>query len=128
TPSSTEMFAVIAGQSPADEAGELAILGGYVDAQGWLVSLDSSWQTRWEKYIGSYGYTQVRALARVDGGELLAIGTRGERFGEAWSARAPADGGESAAATDVTQTKIEIEGADPNRSLRALVDLGEAGF
>jgi hypothetical protein len=124
TPSATELFDLIPGRAE----GERVVLGGYVDAQGWLISLDATGQRRWEKYIGSYGNTQVRALARLDSGELLAIGTRGEAMGEAWAARAPGDGGQSATGDDVTQTKIEIEGADPNRMLRVLVDLGEAGY
>ncbi|HLT37608.1 MAG TPA: hypothetical protein VK034_15050, partial [Enhygromyxa sp.] len=124
TPSTTEVFAVIPGRA----GDERVVLGGYVDAQGWLTSLDIDGQRRWEKYIHSYGQTQIRALARLDDGDLLAIGSRGEKFGEGWSALVPGDGGPSAAGDDVTQTKIEIEGADQNRMLRAIVDLGAAGY
>ncbi|MFO7565763.1 MAG: hypothetical protein R6X02_24180 [Enhygromyxa sp.] len=124
TPNTTELFALIPGRA----AGERAVLAGYVDAQGYLLSLDKAGQRRWEKYIGSYGYTQVRALARREGGDLLAIGTRAQGFGEAWFAIAPGDGGSSAAPDDVSQDKLEIEGADPNRMLRAVVELGAAGY
>lgn len=124
TPNTTEMFDLVPGRTK----GERVVLGGYVDAQGYLISLDAAGQRRWEKYIGSYGYTQVRALARLDGGELLTVGTRAEAFGEAWSAIAPGDGGKSAAPDDVVQTKLEIDGADPNRMLRVIVDLGPDGY
>ena len=124
TPSATELFDLVPGRAD----GELVVLGGYVDAQGWLLSLDAAGQLRWEKYISSFGNTQVRALARLASGELLAVGSRAEKFGEAWAARAPSDGGEGPTGDDVTQTKIEMEGADPNRMVRALVDLGEAGY
>lgn len=126
TPSATELFDLVPGSSR--EKGELVVLGGYVDAQAWLISLDAGGQRRWEKYVGSYGNTQVRALARLDSGELLLVGSRAEKFGEAWFGRAPGDGGESAAGDDVTQDEIEIEGVDPNRMIRALVDLGDAGY
>ncbi len=124
SPNSTEMFDLIPGRGD----GELTVVAGYVDAQGWLVSLDASGNRRWEKYIGSYGYTQIRALARLDDGDLLAVGSRGQKFAEFWAAVAPGDGGETAAPDDVTQTKIEIAGADQNQMLRALVDLGEGGY
>lgn len=124
TPSMTEPFDLLPGRAE----GELVVLGGYVDAQAWLISLDAAGQRRWEQYIGSYGNTQARALAWLDSGELLAVGSRAEEVGEGWSARVPGDGGSSAAGDDVTQTKIEIEGADRNRMIRALVDLGDAGY
>lgn len=120
----TELFDLVPGRGN----GELVVLGGYVDAQGWLIALDAAGQQRWEKYIGSYGNTQVRALVRLGAGELLAVGTRAKGFGEAWSGRAPSDGGKSAAGDDVTQTQIEIEGADPNRMVKAIVELGDAGY
>jgi hypothetical protein len=124
TPDTTEMFDLVPGRA----SGELVVLGGYVDAQGYLISLDAGGQRRWEKYIGSYGYTQVRALARLDAGALLLVGTRAQGFGEAWSAIAPGDGGKDAGPDDVEQTKIEIDGADPNRLVRAIVDLGPTGY
>lgn len=127
SPNSTELFAVLPGRGDA----ELAIVGGYVDAQGWLVSLDSldlAATPRWEKYIGSYGYTQVRGLVRLDEGQLLAIGVRGQQFGESWAALAPGDGGGTAAGDDVEQIKIEIAGADQNQMLRVIVDVGAAGY
>jgi hypothetical protein len=124
TPSLTEMFDLL----PGSDAGELAVLGGYVDAQGYLISLDASGQRRWEKFISSHGQTQVRAFVRLDGGELLTVGSRAQEFGEAWFARAPGNGGESAAPDDVTQTAVEIDGADTNRMLRAIVEVGEAGY
>jgi hypothetical protein len=135
SPSATEMFDLIPGSSP----GELAVLGGYVDAQGWLLSLDRGGAERWQKFIGSHGYTQVRALARLDAatghaghakqpGQLLALGTRGQQFGESWWARSPADGGVDPSSTDVVQDKLDIDGADVHQMLRAVVDLGSAGI
>lgn len=129
SPSATEMFDLIPGASP----GELAVVGGYVDAQGWLVSLDRGGAERWQKFIGSYGYTQIRALARLDGvsgqpGQLLALGSRGATFGEWWSAKSPADGGVDPSPADVTQAKLDIAGADVHQMLRAVVDLGSAGI
>jgi hypothetical protein len=125
SPSMTEMFDLI----PGSEPGELAVVGGYVDAQGWLVSLDRSGAQRWQKFIGSYGYTQVRALARLDPpAGLLALGTRAQKFGESWWAKSPADGGADASPADVTQDKIEIAGADVHQMLGAVVDLGSAGI
>jgi hypothetical protein len=115
---------------PGTEPGELAVVGGYVDAQGWLVSLDRGGAERWQKFIGSYGYTQIRALARLDGkdAQLLALGTRGQKFGESWWAKSPADGGVDPSPSDVTQDKLEIAGADVHQTLRAVVDLGSAGI
>lgn len=129
SPSATEMFDLI----PGSEPGELAVVGGYVDAQGWLVSLDRGGAERWQKFIGSYGYTQVRALARLDGAagqpkQLLALGTRAKGFGESWLAKIPADGGADPSPADVMQDKLEIAGADVHQMLRAVVDLGSAGF
>jgi hypothetical protein len=129
SPSATEMFDLIPGSAPD----ELAVVGGYVDAQGWLVSLDRGGAERWQKFIGSYGYTQIRALARLDGvagqpKQLLALGTRAKEFGESWHAKSPADGGADASPADVTQDKLEIAGADVHQMLRAVVDLGSAGF
>jgi hypothetical protein len=126
SPSATEMFDLI----PGTEPGELAVVGGYVDAQGWLVSLDRGGAERWQKFIGSYGYTQIRALARLDGkdAQLLALGTRGQKFGESWWAKSPADGGVDPSPSDVTQDKLEIAGADVHQTLRAVVDLGSAGI
>jgi hypothetical protein len=124
SPSLTEMFDLV----PGSAEDELVVVGGYVDAQGWLISLDASGQPRWEKFISSHGQTQVRAFVRLDGGDLLTVGSRAEEFGEAWFARVPRDGGESAAPDDVGQAAVEIEGADPNRMLRAVVDVGPAGF
>jgi hypothetical protein len=129
SPSATEMFDLI----PGSEPGELAVVGGYVDAQGWLVSLDRGGAQRWQKFIGSYGYTQVRALVRLDAvpgqpGQLLALGTRGKQFGEWWWAKSPADGGVDPSPTDVTQGMLDIEGADVHQMLRAVVDLGSAGL
>jgi hypothetical protein len=126
SPTATEMFDLI----PGSEPGELAVVGGYVDAQGWLVSLDRGGAQRWQKFIGSYGYTQVRALTRLDGqpGQLLALGTRSKKFGESWWAKSPADGGADASPADVVQDKIEIAGADVHQMLTAVVDLGSAGI
>jgi hypothetical protein len=123
SPSATELFDLLPGTSP----GELAVVGGYVDAQGWLVSLDRAGAPRWEKFLGSYGYTQTRALARLDA-SLLALGSRGESFGEFWFAISPADGGADPSPADVAQTKLEIEGADVHQILRLVVDLGSAGI
>jgi hypothetical protein len=123
SPSATEMFDLIAGQA----SGELAVVAGYVDAQGWLVSLDRAGAERWQKFIGSYGAAQVRALARLDA-DLLAIGSRGQKFGEWWAAKSPADGGSDPSPADVVQTKLEIEGSDVNQILRVVVDLGGAGL
>ena len=103
------------------------VVAGYVDAQGWLVSLDRSGKERWQKFFGSYGGTQVRALARLDA-DLLALGSRAEKFGEWWSAKSPGDGGSDASSDDVVQTKLEIAGSDVNQMLRAVVDLGDAGL
>ncbi len=123
SPSATELFDLV----PGSGSDELAVVGGYVDAQGWLVSLDRAGAPRWEKFIGSYGYTQVRALARLDA-QLLAIGTRGTSFGEFLLAESPADGGADPSSADVEQQKPEIEGADVHQMLRAGVDLGSAGI
>lgn len=122
SPSATELFDLI----PGRQAGELAVVGGYVDAQGWLVSLDQAGGERWQKFIGSYGYTQVRALTRLDR-ELLVVGTRAQQFGESWWARAPANGGADPSPADVTQDKLTIDGADQHQMLRAVVSLGDAG-
>ncbi|KIG12966.1 hypothetical protein DB30_00850 [Enhygromyxa salina] len=126
TPNSTEMFDLL----PGAAAGELAVMTGYVDAQAWLVSLDPKGAQRWQKYIGSYGYTQARALVRLDGarGDLLTIGTRAKGFGESWWATIPGDGGDQEGSEDVTQDKLSIAGADQHQMLRAIVDVGEAGF
>jgi hypothetical protein len=124
SPSATEMFDLI----PGGEPGELAVVGGYVDAQGWLVSLDRAGTQRWEKFIGSYGATQVRALVRLSDAELLALGTRAQTFGESWWAKSPANGGKDASPDDVTQDKITIAGADVHQMLSAVVDLGDAGI
>jgi hypothetical protein len=124
SPSATEMFDLIPGAEP----NELAVVGGYVDSQGWLVSLDRAGAQRWQKFIGSYGGTQVRALARLSKQELLALGTRAQTFGESWWARSPADGGKDASPDDVTQDKLAIAGADVHQSLNAVVDLGDAGI
>jgi hypothetical protein len=129
SPSATEMFDLV----PGTEPGELAVVGGYVDAQGWLVSLDSGGAERWQKFIGSYGATQVRALARIDAApgqaaQLLALGTRGHGVSESWWAKSPADGGKDPSPADVTQDKLDIVGADAHQMLRAVVDLGSAGF
>ncbi|PRQ02473.1 hypothetical protein ENSA5_22910 [Enhygromyxa salina] len=126
SPNTTEMFDVLVGATE----GELALVGGYVDAQGWLVSLDAKGEQRWQKFIGSYGYTQIRGLARRGEGreDLLAIGSRAKAFGESWWAKCPGDGGAGAAGDDVEQDKLTIEGADPHQLLRAIVDLGDAGF
>jgi hypothetical protein len=126
SPSMTEMFDLIPGAQP----GEFVVVGGYVDAQGWLVSLERGGAQRWQKFIGSHGATQVRALARLDGspGPLLALGTRAQKFGEFWWGRSPADGGADASPADVTQDKIEIAGADVHQMLSAVVDLGGAGI
>jgi hypothetical protein len=124
SPSATEMFDLI----PGTEPGELAVVGGYVDAQGWLVSLDRTGVQRWQKFIGSYGATQVRALVRLSNAELLALGTRAQTFGESWWAKSPADGGKDASPDDVTQDKLTIPGADVHQMLGAVVDLGDAGI
>lgn len=129
SPSVTEMFDLIPGTPPD----ELAVVAGYVDAQGWLVSLDRSGAQRWQKFISSSGYTQVRALARLDAvagqpGQLLALGTRADKFGESWWAKSPADGGIDPSPGDVTQAKLDIAGADVHQILRAVVDLGSAGI
>ncbi|PRQ05714.1 hypothetical protein [Enhygromyxa salina] len=126
TPNSTELFDVLSGHA----TGELAVMTGYVDAQAWLVSLDQKGEQRWQKYVGSYGYTQARAFARLDGarGDLLTIGTRAQGFGESWWAIVPGDGGDQAGSGDVTQDKLSIAGADEHQMLRAIVDVGEAGF
>jgi hypothetical protein len=123
SPNSTELFDVLPGAAD----GELALVAGYVDAQGWVVSLDASGAQRWQKFIGSYGYTQIREFARLDD-QLLAIGTRSQKFGESWWARIPADGGADPSPADVTQDKLEIEGADEHQMLRALVELGDGSF
>jgi hypothetical protein len=112
----TELFDLIPGSSEA----ELAIVAGYVDAQAWLVSLDRGAAERWQKFVGSYGYSQPRALTRLDH-ELLLVGTRSQQFGESWWARVPADGGADPSGADVTQAKLEIAGADQHQSLRAIV-------
>lgn len=126
TPTSTEMFDLL----PGAAEGELAVLAGYVDAQAWLVSLDDAGQQRWQKYVGSYGYTQARALVRLDGPrhDLLAIGTRAQGFGESWWAKIPGDGGDGPSAEDIEQDKLDLPGADQHQMLRAIVDIGEAGF
>jgi hypothetical protein len=123
SPSATELFDLIPGAQP----GELAVVGGYVDAQGWLVSIDRAGAQRWQKFIGSYGASQIRALVRGRD-DLLALGTRGQKFGEWWWAKSPADGGIDASGDDVTQDKLDIEGADVHQMLRAVVDLGDAGL
>lgn len=126
TPTSTEMFDVM----PGAAEGELAVIAGYVDAQAWLVSLDRDGKQRWQKYVGSYGYTQARAFARLKGsrGDLLTIGSRAKGFGESWWAKIPGDGGDQAGSDDVVQDKLSIAGADEHQMLRAIVDIGEAGF
>lgn len=124
TPNSTEMFDLV----PGVNDGEQVVLAGYVDAQGWLISLDIAGRKRWEKYIGSHGSTQVRAIEWLHRGDLLVVGSRAQKFGEAWFAVAPGDGGPSAAPDDVTQAQAEPDGADPNRMLRAIVRLGDSGF
>ena len=128
SPSLTEMFALVPGV--ASQAGELAVVGGYVDAQGWLVSISEAGERRWHKFLGSYGYTQIRGLARLDGesGDLFAIGARSETFGESWAARVPGDGGPDASPEGAAQFKVEVAGSDPHQMLEALVDLGAGGF
>jgi hypothetical protein len=126
TPTSTEMFDLLPGAGD----NELAVIAGYVDAQAWLVSLDPAGHQRWQKYIGSYGYTQARALARLDGPrhDLLTTGTRAKGFGESWWAKVPGDGGDQTGSDDVVQDKLDIPGADPHQMLQAIVDIGEPGF
>lgn len=124
SPAATEIFTILPGQAE----GELAVIGGYVDAQGWLVSLDGKGELRWEKYIGSYGYTQIRDMGRAADGSLLVIGSRAKKYGELWWAKAPGDGGAGPAGDDVEQAMLEAAGVDQNPLFVDLVDLGEAGF
>ena len=126
SPMATELFDLVPGRGPD----ERAVVLGYVDAQAWAVSLDASGAQRWQKFVSSFGYTQIRAAARLAGepADMLAVGSRAEGFGEAWWARLPHDGGPDASPTGVEQDKLDIAGADPNQGLHALVDLGEAGF
>jgi hypothetical protein len=123
-PNETELFDVL----PGTASGELAIVGGYVDSQGWLASIEAGGKQRWDKYIPGPGYAQIRALARLDGGKLLGIGGLGQTFSGPWVIVAPGDGGGTQTAEDVTQTQPEVAGVDPNSLLRVLVDLGDAGY
>jgi hypothetical protein len=121
-----EMFDLL----PGARKGELALVAGYADAQAWFISLDAAGEQRWHKYVSSYGYTQARAVARLDGeaADILAVGTRSQGFGEAWWAKVPGDGGADPSPEGVEQDKLTITGADPNQMLRAIVDLGPAGY
>ena len=130
SPNTTELFDLVPG-APNEKA-ELAIAAGYVDAQAWVVSLDAGGMPRWQRYIGSYGYTQIRGLARVDGPRpLAAIGSRAQKFGESWVGTIPLPGPDDAELLDaagVEQASLTIEGADPNQLLTTLVDAGEHGL
>lgn len=127
SPSMTELFALVPGDA---SDGELAVVGGYVDAQGWLVSLGDGGERRWHKFLSTHGYTQIRGLARLspETGALLAIGVRAQGFGDSWAAVVPGDGGPDPSPAGAAQTKIDIAGADPHQMLEAIVDLGDAGL
>lgn len=120
----TEMFDLL----PGTGGSEAAVVLGYMDAQGWVVSLDAKGELRWQKFVSSFGYTQIRAAARLDGEDMLAVGTRAQGFGESWWSQLPKDGGDDASPEGLTQGKLDIEGADPHQMLHTIVDLGEQGF
>lgn len=122
----TEMLDLLPGR--ADDPEEHAVALGYLDAQGWVLSLDAKGQVRWQKFVSSSGYTQIRAAARLDSGDMLALGTVAKEFGDAWSALLPRDGGPDPSPAGVEQGVISIEGADKNQMLQVLVDIGEGGF
>lgn len=126
SPNSTELFAIVPGAGA--EAGELAVVAGYVDAQAWVVSLADDATIRWQRYLGSHGYTQARGLQVLDDGRLLTVGSRGQEFGEFWSAIVPATGSGLLGSDDAEQFELEVEGADINQSLYAIVDLGGDGL
>ncbi len=110
---------VLAGHEPD----ERALLLGNVSSRGWALSFDERDRVRWKTDPGELGSTLVHAGVWVPaaGGELLVIGTRPEGAGEAaWSRR---DDGR------FEQGEFAIEGADPIRTLDAIVALDhDMGF
>ncbi|EDM80991.1 hypothetical protein PPSIR1_25466 [Plesiocystis pacifica SIR-1] len=127
TPNTTELFAVLPGA--ASQAGELAVVAGFVDAQAWVASLDEAGQPRWQKYVSSVGYTQARAMLRLPSSpELAVFGGRFQGFGESWWARVPGDGGAGMAGDDVAQDVLSIPGADENQLLRSALAVPGVGL
>jgi hypothetical protein len=106
---------------------ERALVLGNVGDQGWVASVDSSGAVRWQAHVSSSGPTQIHAAARLGGerGDLLVIGNRAQAAREAWWGTIAGRGGADAV---VDQGSFEIEGADPDQTLDAIVDLGDMGF
>jgi hypothetical protein len=115
----TAFVDVLAGQEPDEHALALGNVGG----QGWLVSLDSRGRVRWEKSAGGSGPVEINGGVRLhDSADVIAIG-RGIDDGGAWWA--------SIAATDMLtaskQGTLQVL-ADPERTIAAIVDLGDNGL
>ncbi len=117
----SEMVDVLAGH----EDGERALLLGNIGVEGWLVSVDARGAIRWQSHVGNGSSAQLLAGVRIPGerGDVLAVGTQPDLGSEAawWGRLArPADSDER-----FEQGKFEIEGADPIRTLDAIVWLGD---
>ncbi|MFV8749028.1 hypothetical protein ACNOYE_00595 [Nannocystaceae bacterium ST9] len=122
-PGYSDAFSIVGG----GPKGELAVLAGFADTVAWMQSIDDAGSKRWQPTLEADGFTQLRALARIEGQALLGVGTVAQREGEAWWVRVPADGNAAA------QGKVDaLEGATPavdgNRTMVALIDRGEAGL